>query len=89
MRTLDDTAVVRRVGSDKTHAAIIGGVWRARMIGRNYWAPVLGAQAACGVNIPPTGVIMATGAKTRCRACVHLTGITEQSPSVHERLGAA
>ena len=32
-------------------------------------------------------IVMATGTKVRCRPCAHITGITEQSPSVHEKLG--
>lgn len=85
MPRLDDSAVVRRVGSDKTHVARVGEAWRAHFI-KDYWAPTGGATAACGVQIQASGVIMATGTKVRCRACVHLTGVTEQSPAVHERL---
>lgn len=83
--SLNDSAVVRRVGSDKTHVARVDGVWRAHFI-KDYWAPTGGAVAACGVRIQASGVIMATGTKVRCRTCVHLTGVTEQSPAVHERL---
>lgn len=87
---LDDTVVVRRIASNMTHVADIGKVRRATMLGVSYWAPALvSRRAVCGVEIPTTAVIMSTGTTVRCRACVHLTGLTEQSPSVHERLGPA
>lgn len=82
-----DGVVVRRLGSDRTHVARIGQVWRAHFVA-DYWAPVDGTQAACGVRIPEEGVIMRTGTKVRCRACAHLTGVTEQSPAVAEVLDA-
>jgi hypothetical protein len=83
---LDQSAVVRRIASDMTHVARIGPVRRASFI-EPYWAPALYPhRAACGVQIPTTSVVMATGTVVRCRTCIHLTGITEQSPAIHERL---
>lgn len=86
---LDDSAVVRRIASNMTHVAEVRSVRRGVMLGVGYWAPALTSlRAACGVEIPTTAAIMQTGTTVRCRACVHLTGITEQSPAVHEKLGA-
>lgn len=87
MPRLDDSVVLRRIGSEKTHVAEVGAVTVDSFI-KPYWAPTIGATAACGVDMPLNSVVMATGTKVRCRACVHITGITEQSPVVHERLGA-
>lgn len=84
-RRLDDSAVVRRLNSNVTHVAEVRGVWRAHFI-KDYWAPTGSLKAACGVQIRATDVIMETGTKARCRACVHATGVTEQSPAVHEHL---
>jgi hypothetical protein len=87
MNELNDSAVVRRIGSNKTHVAELSEVRVAHFI-KPYWAPAYRAiSAACGVEIPTPSVIMATGTKVRCRTCVHLTGITEQSPAIHEKLG--
>lgn len=86
--SLDDSVVVRRLGSEKTHVAQVGDTWRAFFI-KPYWAPLGGATAACGVKVDESAVIMATGAKVKCQTCVHLTGITEQSPAVRERLEVA
>lgn len=87
-KRLDDSAVVRRIKSNTTHVADIGQVWRARMLGADYWAITGGARARCGVRLEATSVIMQTGTTVRCRACVHLTGLTKQSPAVHEKLDA-
>lgn len=85
MRGLGESVVIRRLESETTHVAVVQEAWSTHFI-KDYWAPVGGAVAACGVKIPPHGVIMMTGTQTRCRACVHLTGITEQSPAIHEIL---
>jgi hypothetical protein len=82
---LNDSAVVRRPTSEMTHVAALGGVATCTFI-RPYWG-TQAVTAACGVRIQAGSVIMATGTKTRCRACIHATGITEQPPSVREKLG--
>lgn len=84
-RRLDDVAVVRRLKSETTHVTHVGAAWRAHLI-VDYWAPVINAYAACGVQIPTMAAIMQTGTKVTCRACAHITGVTEQSPAVHEKL---
>lgn len=90
MAELNDSAVVRNLGSNKTHVAHVRGARTAWFI-RPYWSPNELDQTvmACGVTFrrPIDVVIMRTGTKVRCRACVHATGVTEQSPSVHEKLG--
>lgn len=82
---LDDSAVVRRFGSGVTHVAKIGPVERAHLIA-DYWALGDEVVAACGVRVKALDPIMHTGIKVTCRACAHVTGITEQSPAVHEKL---
>lgn len=86
MPRLDDSAVVRRLGSKRTHVARVGAV-SVELFIKPYWAAKLGAEAVCGVTLPYNAVIMATGTKVNCPACKGFSGITEQSPTVHEKLG--
>lgn len=76
---IDDSRVVRRLGSNKTHVAKVEIAFKGKVFGASYLDP--GAvTAACGVKIHD-GVIMRPGTKTKCRTCVYLTGVTEQSPN--------
>ncbi len=79
---LPDSLVVRRLASDKTHVMVVRETINGWLFGRPYKIPV-GGLAACGVAIT-NGVIMRPGTVTKCRTCVHLTGITEQSPTSGE-----
>jgi len=70
--------VVRRLASNTTHVMEVKATVTAHSFGSSYPSPAPG-QALCGVHIEAGSVVMKPHTKIGCRACKHLSGLTEEA----------